>query len=59
MLNYNTWTFGILIMFIPRTLYQTPATNQAIPIHWSRYVLEVLAIGIAICSLPLTIFFFV
>ncbi len=59
MLNYNTWTFGILIMFIPRTLYQTPATNQAIPIHWSKYVLEVLGLGIAICSLPLTIFFFV
>ncbi len=59
MLNYNTWTFGILIMFIPRTLYQTPATNQAIPVHWSKYVLVVLALGIAICSLPLTIFFFV
>jgi len=40
-------------------LYQTPATNQAIPIHWSRYVLEVLALGIAICSLPLTIFFLI
>ncbi|MBY8993343.1 MAG: site-2 protease family protein [Candidatus Heimdallarchaeota archaeon] len=58
MLNYNTWTFGILIMFIPRTLYQTPATNQAIPVHWSKYVLEVLALGIAACSLPLTVFFF-
>jgi len=58
MLNYNTWTFGILIMFIPRTLYQTPATNQAIPVHWSKYVLEVLALGIAVCSLPLTVFFF-
>jgi hypothetical protein len=58
MLNYNTWTFGILMMFIPRTLYQTPATNQAIPVHWSRYVLQVLALGIAVCSLPLTVFFF-
>ncbi len=58
MLNYNTWTFGILMMFIPRTLYQTPATNQAIPVHWSKYLLEILALGIAVCSLPLTVFFF-
>jgi len=58
MLNYNTWTFGILMMFIPRTLYQTPATNQALPVHWSKYLLEILAIGIAACSLPLTVFFF-
>ncbi len=58
MINYNTWLLGILIMFIPTTSYKTPVTNEVSPAHWSKYLLEVLAIIIAICCLPLPISIF-
>jgi hypothetical protein len=57
MLNFNTWTLGVLVMFMPLSVYQSPITNEAIPIHWSRYLLEVLAIFLAICCLPKPPFF--
>ncbi len=59
MLNYNTWTLGILTMFVPLNVYQTPITNEAVPVHWTRYIIEAFAILIAISCLPLTIFFFI
>ncbi|MBN1329228.1 MAG: site-2 protease family protein [Candidatus Heimdallarchaeota archaeon] len=58
MINYNTWLLGILIMFMPITRYKTPVTNEALPAHWSKYLLELFAIIIAFCCLPLPISIF-
>jgi len=58
MFNYNTWALGVLTMFIPLNLYQTPITNEALGLHWSRYILEALALGIAVICIPIPAFFF-
>ena len=58
MFNYNTWFLGVLAMFTPMNMFQTPVTNEALPIHWSRYVLEALALGIVVICFPLPAFFF-
>ncbi|MFW9924405.1 MAG: site-2 protease family protein [Candidatus Thorarchaeota archaeon] len=56
MFNYNTWALGVLTMFIPLNIYQSPITNEAIPAHWSKYLLEVLSLGIAVICFPIPAF---
>ncbi|HUT80157.1 MAG TPA: site-2 protease family protein [Candidatus Bathyarchaeia archaeon] len=58
MVNYNTWLLGILIMFMPIARYKSPVTNEALPAHWSKYLLESLALIIGLCCLPLPISIF-
>ena len=57
MLNFNTWTLGVLVMFMPLSVYQSPITNEAINVHWSKYLLEAIAIFLAICCIPKPPFF--
>ncbi|MEA2070573.1 MAG: hypothetical protein U9O98_04710 [Asgard group archaeon] len=56
--NYNTWALGILTMFVPLSFFHTPITNEVISPHWSRYVLEALALCLAICCIPFPKFLF-
>ncbi|MHA1500750.1 MAG: site-2 protease family protein [Candidatus Heimdallarchaeota archaeon] len=59
MLNFNTWALGVLVMFMPLSVYQSPVTNEAIKVHWSKYILEIIAIFLAICCIPKPPFFLV
>ncbi len=58
MFNFTTWGLGVLTMFVPRSLYQTPITNEALQPHWSRYILGGFAITIAVICFPLPSFLF-
>lgn len=58
MFNFTTWGLGVLTMFVPRSLFQTPVTNEALQPHWSRYILGALAITIAVVCFPLPSFLF-
>ncbi len=58
MFNFTTWGLGVLTMFVPRNLFQTPVTNEALRPHWSRYILGTFAISIAIVCFPLPSFLF-
>ncbi|MHA1243932.1 MAG: site-2 protease family protein [Candidatus Heimdallarchaeota archaeon] len=57
MLNFNTWTLGVLVMFMPLSVYQSPVTNESIGVHWSKYILEGIAIFLAVCCIPKPPFF--
>ncbi len=58
MFNFTTWGLGVLTMFVPRNLFQTPVTNEALKPHWSRYVLGALALAIAVVCFPIPSFIF-
>jgi len=58
MFNYSTWILGILLLFIPLSHFESPITNEAIRIHWSRYVLLALGLVFGLSSVPIPVFIF-
>ncbi|NHJ83895.1 MAG: site-2 protease family protein [Asgard group archaeon] len=58
LLNYNTWTLGIVAMFIPFNQYQTSITNEVVKAHWSKYLLWALAVLLGLCCLPIQTFLY-